>query len=88
MGRESSQQPTPDLFSTNTVRDVSAAPTDRSSALRRHVLPENLDLAVKQLTDDELMQLLEVALQEAKHRGKAPLRTGGEPNIALNCSFI
>jgi DNA-directed RNA polymerase specialized sigma24 family protein len=85
MGRESIQQTTPDLFSTDTVRDVSAAPTERSSgrvaaaatSSQRHVLPENLDHAVKQLTDEELMQLLEVALKEAKQRGKSPLRTGG-----------
>ena len=86
MGRENTQQTTPDLFSTGEVREVSAAPIRRGSdkaatvpsASQRHVLPENLDLAVKQLTDDELMQLLEVALQEAKHRGKSPLRTGGD----------
>jgi hypothetical protein len=77
MGRESIQQTTPDLFSTDTVRDVSAAPKERSSPSKRHVLPENLDLAVKQLTDGELMQLLEVAFQEAKQRGKSPLRAGG-----------
>jgi predicted DNA-binding protein (UPF0251 family) len=86
MGRESTQQTTPDLFSTDEVREVSAASirsgSDRAarvpSASQRHVLPENLDLAVKQLTDDELMQLLEVALQEAKHRGKSPLGTDGD----------
>jgi predicted DNA-binding protein (UPF0251 family) len=87
MGRESTQQPTPDLFSTDTVRDVSAAPTERSSSeaapvpipSQRHVLPENLDHAVKQLADDELMQLLDVVLREARQRGKSPLRTGGDP---------
>jgi DNA-directed RNA polymerase specialized sigma24 family protein len=87
MGRASTQQTTPDLFSTDEVREASAASiksgSDRAtrvpSASQRHVLPENLDLAVKQLTDDELMKLLEVALQEAKHRGKSPLRTGGDP---------
>lgn len=82
MGRESTQHPTPDLFSTDRVRDSSAAPTDvaaAATALRRHVLPENLELAVKQLTDDELMQLLEVALRESKQRGKSPLCAGGEP---------
>jgi hypothetical protein len=87
MGRERTQQTTPDLFSTDAVRETSAASiksdSDRAervvSTSQRHVLPENLDLAVKQLTDDELMQLLEVAIQEAKHRGKTPLRTGRDP---------
>jgi carbohydrate-binding DOMON domain-containing protein len=85
MGRESIQQTTPDKFSTDTVRDVSAESTEQSSGtvtaaatpLKRHVLPENLDHAVKQLTDDELMQLIEVALKEAKRRGKPSLQTEG-----------
>jgi hypothetical protein len=85
MGRESNQQTTPDLFSTDEVRENSAAPiksgSDRAtrvpSASQRHVLPENLDHAVKQLNDDELMQLLDVALKEAKQRGKSPLQTTG-----------
>jgi hypothetical protein len=83
MGRESIQQPTADLFSTDTVRDVSAAPTEWSSSraatsLQRHVLPENLDHAVKQLNDSELIQLIEVALKEAKQRGMSLLRTDGD----------
>jgi len=84
MGRESTQHATPDLFSTGGVREASAAliksdSTRIPSASQRHVLPKNLDFAVRQLTDDELMQLLEVALQEAKQRGKSPLRAGGDP---------
>jgi hypothetical protein len=85
MGRESTQQTTPDLFSTDNIREASAASikggSERTatvpSASQRHVLPENLDLAVKQLNDDELMQLIEVALKEAKRRGKSPLQTEG-----------
>lgn len=87
MGRESTRQTTPDLFSTDEVQEASAALIKSGSGRaarvpstsQRHVLPENLDLAVKQLTDDELMQLLEVALQEAKQRGKSQLRTGEDP---------
>ena len=87
MGRESTRQTTPDLFSTDEVRETSAASikgrSDRAtrvpSTSQRHVLPENLDLAVKQLTDDELMQLVEVVLHEAEQRGKLPLRPGGDP---------
>jgi hypothetical protein len=87
MGRESTKQTTPDLFSNGEVREVPAAPiksgSERAarvpSVSQRHVLPENLDLAVKQLTDNDLMQLLEVALREAKHRGKSPLRASGDP---------
>ena len=87
MGRESTWQTTPDLFSTDEVRETSAASikgrSDRAtrvpSTSQRHVLPENLDLAVKQLTDDELMQLVEVVLHEAEQRGRLPLRPGGDP---------
>jgi DNA-binding transcriptional regulator YiaG len=87
MGRESTQHATPDLFSTGRVREASAASTKSVSntaarippASQRYVLPKNLDFAVRQLTDDELMQLLEVALQEVKQRGKSPLRAGGDP---------
>ena len=86
MGRESTRQTTPDLFSTDEVRETSAASikgrSDRAtrvpSTSQRHVLPENLDLAVKQLTDDELMQLVEVVLHEAEQRGKLPLSPDGD----------
>src|SRR5215472_15389275 len=79
MGRESIQQTTPDLFSADTVRDVSAAPEKRGSPSKQYILPENLDHAVKQLTDDELTQLIEVALKEARRRGKSPLGIGRNP---------
>jgi hypothetical protein len=54
MGRESIQQTTPDLFS-NEVRDVSADQMERGSDIvtaaatpsKRHILPENLEHAVK-----------------------------------------
>lgn len=84
MGRESTQQTTPDLFSNDAVRDVSAEQgSDRVTAdatpSKWHVLPENLEHAVKQLNDDELTQLIGVALKEAKRRGKSPLGIGGDP---------
>ena len=44
---------------------------------QRHVLPENLGHAIRQLTDDELIQLFEVALEEMKRRGKYQLQTTG-----------
>jgi hypothetical protein len=86
MGRESAQQTTPDLFSNDAVRDVSAEQMERGSdrvtpaaiPSKRHVLPENLEHAVKQLNDDELTQLIGVALKEAKRRGKSPLGIGGD----------
>jgi hypothetical protein len=65
----------PDLFSTDVVRENSAA----SITSQRHVLPENLEHAVKQLTDEDLTQLIGVALNEAKRRGKSPLGISGDP---------
>ena len=88
MGPErSTQHTTPDLFATDRLREDSAASIKSGSdttarifsGSQRHVLPENLDLAVKQLTDDELMQLLEVALRESKRRGKSLFGIGGDP---------
>jgi predicted DNA-binding protein (UPF0251 family) len=90
MGRESTEKTAPDLFSTDQVREAPAALIKSTpetsaripSASQRHVLPENLELAVKQLTDDELMQLLDVALRESKQRGKSLLRAGEDPKQA------
>jgi hypothetical protein len=87
MGRESTRHTTPDLFSTGGVRETSAASIKSGSdtaaripsVSQRHVLPKNLDFAVRQLTDDELMQLLEVALRESKRRGKSLFGIGGDP---------
>jgi hypothetical protein len=87
MGRESTQQTTPDLFSTDQVGENFSAPiksrSDRATGVpptsKRYVLPENLDHAVKQLTDDELTELIGVALKEANRRGKSPLGIGGAP---------
>ena len=79
MGRESTQQTTPEVRETSaaSIKSGSDKAARVPSASQRHVLPENLDHAVKQLTDDELMQLVEVVLQEAEQRGKSPLSTNG-----------
>ena len=69
---------TPDLFSTDMVRDASPPPTTRVSATeaatdtawKRHVLPRDLPKAVKYLTDRELDLLITVSVEEAKRRGR------------------
>lgn len=75
MGRDPAEQPKPDLFSTDTVRDASPLPTKPTAAeptgdasTQRHVLPTNLRHAIKQLSDGELGELCEVAFDEAKRR--------------------
>jgi predicted DNA binding protein len=79
MGRERGEQPTPDLFSTETVQDGSPSPTspipaapraDESS--QRHVLPKNLRKAVKHLSDGELHLLHAAILEEMERRGRLP----------------
>jgi hypothetical protein len=80
MGRDRDDQPTPDLFSTEMVRDGSPSPTrpipatqpraDASS--QRHVLPKNLRKAVKHLSDGELDLLHAAILEEMERRGRLP----------------
>ena len=61
------KETTPDLFSTNTVRDTSSSPTKLAgdAASQRHLLPKNLPHAVNQLSDEELDQLFKVTFEEA-----------------------
>jgi hypothetical protein len=75
MGRDPAEQGAPDLFSTDMVRDASTSATKPTAAepvanasTQRHVLPKNLRQAVTQLSDGELDELCEVAVDEAKRR--------------------
>ena len=72
MGRDRTQQATPDLFSTAPSGEASPPATKHASSVqqRRHVLPRDLPNAVKHLDDEELDRLLAVALAEAKRRGR------------------
>jgi hypothetical protein len=73
MGRDRTQQATPDLFLTASAspRDPSPAAKQVSSAQeRRHVLPKDLPNAVKHLDDRELDLLITASLEEAKRRGR------------------
>jgi hypothetical protein len=80
MGRDRGEQLTPDLFSTETVRDGSPSPTgpipvtqptaDVSS--HRHMLPKNSHKAVKHLSDGELDLLHAATLVEMGRRGRLP----------------
>jgi hypothetical protein len=89
MGRDHTKQVTPDLFSTHAVRDAPARPTKPNSATAtiaepaspRHILPENLPHAVKQLSDDELDRLSKVVFDEAKSRGRLPPRVGADSDF-------
>ena len=76
MGRDRTQQGTPDLFSTASSRETSVpAPKQVSSAEeRRHVLPKDLINAVKHLNDRDLDMLIMASLEEASRRGRLPPR--------------
>ena len=77
MGRDPAKQPTPDLFSTDTVRDASLPPTKlgavdttTETATKRYVLPKDLPAALKRLSDSELALMHASTLDEMKRRGK------------------
>jgi len=87
MGREPAEQATPDLFSTDTVRDASSSAAKPTAAAQpvadistqRHILPKNLRHAVTHLSNEELDELCEVAVDEAKRRRRLRWSTGTEP---------
>jgi hypothetical protein len=77
MGRERGEQTSPDLFSTDAVRDASPLPpkppaTDVAAEPepQRHVLPKNLRNAVNHLSDGELDLLYAATFEEMKRRGR------------------
>ena len=78
MGRDSTEQTTPDLFPTATVRDAPAptkypvAKATTKAAPRRHILPSDLPNAVKHLSDSELDLIHAATLEEMKRRGRMP----------------
>jgi hypothetical protein len=82
MGRDRGKQTSPDLFSTDAVRDASTPPpplaTKDATAQpepQRHVLPKNLRNAVKHLNDEELDLLHAATLEEMRRRGRL------QPNV-------
>src|SRR6266511_1958184 len=74
MGRDRTQQATPDLFSTASFRDSSLPSKNQDSFAQklRHVLLKDLSNAVKHLNDQELDLLAAACLEEAKRRGRLP----------------
>jgi hypothetical protein len=85
MGRDPDKQAS-DLFSADTVRDSSLAATKPTAAAApvadpstpRHILPKNLRQAVAQLSDKELDELCEVAVDDAKRRRQLRWSIGAE----------
>jgi len=79
MGRDRTEQATPDLFLTAPSGEPSPPAKPVSSAQeRRHVLPKDLPNAVKHLDDRELDLLITASLEEAKRRGRLL------PNVQAN----
>ena len=72
MGRDHTQQETPDLFSAASSGEASPPATNEllPAQRQRHVLPKDPPSAVKHLDDQEFDRLLAVTLAEAKRRGK------------------
>src|SRR6516165_2089320 len=88
MAHKRTQPATPDLFSTELVRNdaspqVSASKGTAYGVSKRNVLPQDLPNAVKYLSDTELDLLIATAVDEAKRRGrltpKVELNTRDEP---------
>ena len=75
MGRDRTEQATPDLFSTVPVGERTSPTTKEVSSAQeqRHVLPKDLPNAVKHLTDRDLDLLITASVEEAKRRGRMPL---------------
>jgi hypothetical protein len=80
MGRDHLELATPDLFSTETIRDASPSSVKPISPIQptadvssqRHVLPKDLRKAVKHLSDGELDLLHAATLEEMGRRGRLP----------------
>jgi hypothetical protein len=74
MSKPRTQPSTLDLFSTASGRELSSPLPLGSPAtappLRRHVLPNDLTNAIKQLEDKELDQLFSAVIAEQNRRGK------------------
>ena len=97
MGRDRGEQATPDLFSTETVRDgtssrigpIPATQATADASSQRHVLPKNLRTAVKHLSDAELDLLHAATLEEMGRRGRLPTdRSDHEPLVANGQIFL
>jgi hypothetical protein len=78
MGTVRDRSSAPDLFSPASAREPSAPsakaslnlPEPATHSSPRHVLPADLPNAIKQLSDQELDQLLAAGLAEQKRRGR------------------
>ena len=84
MAHQRTQPATPDLFSTELVRNdaspqVSASKETAYGVSQRHVLPQDLPNAVRYLTDTELDLLIVTAVDEAKRRGRLPPKVEPKP---------
>jgi predicted DNA-binding protein (UPF0251 family) len=77
MGRDHTQQATPDMSSNAPFGPTSPPGTQQvtSTQEQRHILPKDLPNAFKHLNDEELDRLLAVTLAEAKRRGRQTIPT-------------
>ena len=72
--RRTGTQETPDLFSTSSIGETSAPATEQVSPIQeqRHILPNDIANAVKQVTDEELDLLVPACLEGHRQRRSGP----------------
>ena len=90
MGSDPAEPALPGLLSTDGVN--AAVPSSSSSdaakeateaTSQRHILPKNLRHALSQLSDGELDELFEAALDEAKRRGRLPPSVKSDAKLSV-----
>ena len=86
MGRDRTEQATPDLFSTTASPLGEPSPPATFAQERRHVLPKDLPDAVKHLTDQELDLLITACVEEAKRRGRSPPSVESDESVPKRSS--
>jgi hypothetical protein len=87
MGSERTGPISPDLFSTASPQETASGPP-KSASSSRHILPSDLPAAIKHLNDQELDQLLTVAMTEQQRRGKKPAEPDKAPNKRVEAQSI
>jgi predicted DNA-binding protein (UPF0251 family) len=80
---------TPDLLSSTSPQETATrSPNPTPNAVPRHVLPNDLPAAIKQLSDQELEQLLTAVTAEQQRRGKKPAAPNKAPSKRVEAQSV